>query len=81
MADMLSKAAHIVNLLALIPAAFCGYVAWIVTHPRQYPVPPNFVSIRNVVVCLGVFFGLYLLSMLLGLIALLRGKPAAIKSS
>jgi len=78
---MLSKAAHIVNLFALIPAAFCAYVAWIVTHPRQYPVPPGFVSIKNVVVCLGIFFGLYLLSMLLGLIALLRGsgRPAEIK--
>lgn len=82
MADMLSKAAHIVNLLALIPAAFCGYVAWIVTHPHQYPVPPAFVSIKNVVICLCIFFALYLLSMLLGLIALLRGsRPAEVQSS
>jgi hypothetical protein len=83
MAGMLSKAAHIVNLLALIPAAFCGYVAWIATHPHQYQVPPTFVSIKNVVISLCVFFGLYLLSMLLGLIALLRGnsRPVQVQSS
>ena len=83
MAGMLSKAAHIFNLLALIPAAFCGYVAWIAYHPHQYPVPPAFVSIKNVVISLAIFFGLYLLSMLLGLIALLRGssRPAEVQST
>jgi len=83
MAGMLSKTAHLLNLLALLPASFCAYVVWIVMHPHQYAVPPSFVNLKNVVVCLGIFVALYLLSTLLGLIALLRGssRPAEVKSS
>lgn len=81
MAGMLSKAAHIINVLALIPGAFLGYVAWIIHH--QDPNPPKFVSIRNIDIALGLFLGFNLISALLGLIALLRGnrRPAEVRSS
>lgn len=81
MAGMLSKVAHIINVLALIPGAFLGYVAWIIQ--QQYRNPPSFVTIRNIDIALGLFLGFNLISALLGLIALLRGnrRPAVVQNS
>ena len=84
MAGMLSKAAHVFNLLALVAGSFTGYVAWVFTHPQLYPAgPASFVSIRNGVISLAIFIALFLLSVLLGLVALFRGnsRPAAVQSN
>ncbi len=81
MAHMLSKAAHIINILSVIPGSLCAYIVWIFTH--NVPHPPEFVSLRNMTLTLFAFVCLYLLSVLLGFIALLsRGsRPTAAQSS
>jgi len=78
----LHKAAHITNVLALFPALYCAYVVWVFIHPQQYPSgPPGLVSLDAAIKCFGAFLALFLLSTILGMIALVRrtqvpGPPA-----
>ena len=78
MSAMLHKAAHITNILALFPVLYCAYVVWVFIHPQQYPSgPPRLVSLNAAIKCFGAFLGLFLLSTVLGTIALVRGTPKA----
>ena len=78
MSAMLHKAAHITKILALFPVLYCAYVVWVFIHPQQYPAgPPKFVSLNATLKCFVAFLGLFLLSTILGTIALVRGTPKA----
>jgi len=72
---LLHKAAHVVNVLALIPALYCAFVAWVFFHPAHYPEgAPKLVNLDAALICLKAFLALFLLSAILSIIALLRGS-------
>jgi hypothetical protein len=73
----LDKAAHIANILALIPAGFCAYVSWVVIHSQQSATnaASDMPSSKLVWLAVGAFFGLFMLGAVLGIIALIRKNP------
>jgi hypothetical protein len=74
----LDKAAHIANILALVPAGFCAYVSFVLLHSQQ-PVSSAVSDIPNnklVWLAVGAFFGLFTLGAVLSIVALLRKNHA-----
>jgi hypothetical protein len=74
----LDKLAQLANIVAVIPASYCAYVAWVSMHPQSLASTANEVNIKLAWVSLGCFIGLVTFGGVTSIIAYSRRKKVPV---